>query len=91
MLEVLGIKNAEKLVPMEDDQKPTDPVTENMNLLRGKPVKAFLYQDHEAHIAVHMAAAQDPKMMKMLQQSPIAKNPGPAFRAFSRSFGYGVP
>ena len=80
MLEVLGIKNAEKLVPMEDDQKPTDPVTENMNLLRGKPVKAFLYQDHEAHIAVHMAAAQDPKMMSMLQQSPMAKTIGAAFQ-----------
>ena len=80
MLEVLGIKNAEKLVPMEDDQKPTDPVTENMNLLRGKPVKAFLYQDHEAHIAVHMAAAQDPKMMQMLQQSPMAKTIGAAFQ-----------
>jgi len=80
MLEVLGIKNAEKLVPMEDDQKPTDPVTENMNMLQGKPVKAFLYQDHEAHIAVHMAAAQDPKMMGMLQQSPMAKTIGAAFQ-----------
>jgi hypothetical protein len=80
MLEVLGIKNAEKLVPMEDDQKPTDPVTENMNILQGKPVKAFLYQDHEAHIAVHMSAAQDPKMMQMLQQSPTAKVVGAAFQ-----------
>ncbi len=56
MIEVLGIKNANKLVPVEDDQKPADPVQENMNLINGKPVKAFIEQDHEAHIAVHMAA-----------------------------------
>lgn len=74
MLEVLGIKNAEKLVPMPDDQtrKPRDPVSENMDMLNGKPVKAFIYQDHEAHIAVHMAAMQDPKMMQMVGQSPNA-------------------
>ena len=60
MLDVLGIKNADKLVPLEDDQKPKDPVTENMNVLKGKPLKAFIYQDHEAHIAVHQSAAQDP-------------------------------
>ena len=58
MLEVLGIKNAQKLVPLKDDDsmKPRDPVSENMDLLNGKPVKAFLYQDHQAHITVHMAA-----------------------------------
>jgi hypothetical protein len=56
MLEVLGIKNAEKLVPMEDDMKPTDPVSENMDMFQGKPVKAFIYQDHAAHITVHMSA-----------------------------------
>ena len=74
MIEVLGIKNANKLVPIEDDQKPTDPVQENMNLLMGKPVKAFIEQDHEAHIQVHMAAMQDPKIQMMLQQNPMAQN-----------------
>lgn len=72
MLEVLGIKNAAKLVPMEDDQKPKDPVSENMAILNGKPVKAFIYQDHEAHIAVHMSAAQDPKMQQLIGQNPQA-------------------
>jgi hypothetical protein len=73
MLEVLGIKNASKLVPMDDDQKPKDPVSENMNVINGKPVKAFIYQDHEAHIAVHMAAAQDPLIQQMVGQSPNAQ------------------
>jgi len=72
MLDVLGIKNAAKLVPMEDDQKPTDPITENMNVLRGKPLKAFIYQDHEAHIKVHMSAMQDPKIQQLLQMNPAA-------------------
>jgi hypothetical protein len=70
MLDVLGIKNYQKLVPMEDDMKPRDPVTENQNLLRNKPVKAFLFQDHKAHIAVHMAAAKDPHIMKLIGQNP---------------------
>ena len=69
MLEVLGIPNYQKLVPMEDDMKPRDPVTENQNILKNKPVKAFLYQDHQAHIAVHMAAMQDPKVQMVLQQA----------------------
>jgi hypothetical protein len=73
MIEVLGIKNANKLVPVEDDQKPTDPVQENMNLINGKPVKAFIEQDHEAHIAVHMSAMQDPKMAKLIGQNPMAQ------------------
>jgi hypothetical protein len=73
MLDVLGIKNAAKLVPTDDDQKPTDPVTENMNILMAKPVKAFMYQDHEAHIAVHMAAIQDPKISAMMGQNPMAQ------------------
>jgi hypothetical protein len=73
MIEVLGIKNANKLVPIEDDQKPTDPVQENMNILTGKPVKAFIEQDHEAHIAVHMAAMQDPKMAQLMGQNPMAQ------------------
>jgi len=70
MLEVLGIKNYQKLVPISDDMKPRDPVTENQNLLNNKPVKAFIYQDHQAHIAVHMAMAQDPRIQQMLAQSP---------------------
>ena len=75
MLEVLGIKNAQKLVPLQDsdEMKPRDPVSENMDLLNMKPVKAFMYQDHEAHIAVHMAAAQDPKIQQMVGQSPNAQ------------------
>ena len=73
MLEVLGIKDAAKLVPMDDDQKPTDPISENQNVLKGKPVKAFLTQDHKAHIVVHMAAMQDPKIMAILQQNPMAQ------------------
>ena len=75
MLEVLGIKNAQKLVPLKDDDsmKPRDPVSENMDLLNGKPVKAFIYQDHEAHIAVHMAAMQDPQMAQLVGQSPNAQ------------------
>ena len=73
MLDVLGIKDAAKLVPMDDDQKPTDPVSENQNVLKGKPVKAFLAQDHKAHIVVHMAAMQDPKIVAILQQNPMAQ------------------
>ena len=72
MLEVLGIKNYQKLVPTQEDMKPRDPVTENMNILMNKPVKAFLYQDHQAHIAVHMAAAQDPRNQELLGQNPQA-------------------
>lgn len=72
MLDVLGIKNAEKLVPMDEDQKPTDPVTENQNVLMMKPVKAFMYQDHQAHIMVHMSAMQDPKILQLLQNNPMA-------------------
>jgi len=70
MVEVLGIKNANKLIPMDDDTRPRDPVTENQNILMGKPVKAFLYQDHQAHIAVHMGAMQDPKIQEILSQNP---------------------
>jgi hypothetical protein len=73
MIEVLGVKNASKLVPLEEDLKPVDPVQENQNLLMGKPVKAFIQQNHEAHIAVHMAAMQDPKLMKIVGQSPMAQ------------------
>ena len=73
MLDVLGIKNAAKLVPMEDDQKPTDPISENMNVLKGKPLKAFMYQDHEAHITVHMSAMRDPKIAALIGQNPQAQ------------------
>ena len=73
MLSVLGIKDANKLVPMEDDMKPTDPVTENQNVLMGKPVKAFLYQDHVAHITVHTAAMKDPRIGQLLQNNPMAQ------------------
>jgi hypothetical protein len=72
MLEVLGIKNIGKLVPSAEDIKPKDPVSENMNIINGKPVKAFIYQDHEAHIAVHQAAMQDPKMSAIIGQNPQA-------------------
>ena len=72
MLEVLGIKNADKLVPLEEDQKPTNPVSENMNVLKGKPVKAFQYQDHQAHIQVHMSAMQDPIIAQLIGQNPRA-------------------
>ena len=72
MLEVLGIKNAEKLVPLPDDQKPRDPVSENMAVLKSEPVKAFFYQDHQAHIQVHMAAVQDPVIQQIVGQNPRA-------------------
>ena len=72
MLDVLGVKNAQQLVKLPEDQKPEDPVTENQNILMMKPVKAFYYQDHQAHIAVHMAAMQDPKIMQLVGQNPQA-------------------
>jgi hypothetical protein len=81
MLEVLGIKNAAKLVPTEDDQKPTDPVSENMDMFTGKPVKAFIYQDHAAHITVHMTALQDPITAQILGQNPQAQQVGATFMA----------
>ena len=74
MLDVLGIRDADKIVPLETEIAPTDPVSENMNLLNRKPVKAFMYQDHEAHIKVHMAAMNDPKMREMVGQSPNANS-----------------
>ena len=70
MIEVLGIKNAAKLVPIEDDQRPTDPVQENQNVLTGKPMKAFIEQDHQAHIAVHTSMLQNPKIMGLVQATP---------------------
>lgn len=73
MLDVLGIKNAEKLVPLPDDMKPKDPITENMDILKCEPLKAFLFQDHESHIKVHMAMSQDPTIMQLLGQNPKAQ------------------
>lgn len=73
MLEVLGIKQADKLVPLPEDQKPKDPVTENMAAFKGEPLKAFLYQDHDAHIAVHNSMLQDPMMAQTIGQNPQAQ------------------
>ena len=73
MIEVLGVKNADKLVPTEDDVKPTDPVSENMNALTGTPIKAFLTQDHEAHIAAHQSFMQDPMIAQTIGQNPQAQ------------------
>jgi len=73
MLDVLGIQDADKIVPLEDDIKPTDPVSENMNILNGEPVKAFIYQDHEAHIQVHMSLTQNPEVMELMSKSPTAQ------------------
>jgi hypothetical protein len=73
MLEVLGIKNAAKLIPMQEDQKPADPVTENMDAIRGKPLKAFIYQDQDAHITSHSSFIQDPMTQKMLEQNPAGQ------------------
>jgi len=73
MIEVLGIKNADKLVPVKDDIKPTDPVSENMNVLVGKPIKAFISQDHAAHIATHQSFMQDPQIAAFIGQNPAAQ------------------
>jgi len=73
MIEVLGVKNAAKLVPIEDDMVPMDPITENQNLLTNKPVKAFIDQNHQAHIQVHMAAIQNPKIQQIIQGNPMAQ------------------
>ena len=81
MLEVLGIKNAADLVPLPEDQKPRDPVSENACILKQEPVKAFFYQDHAAHIQVHMAMMQDPVLMQSIGQSPLAQKIGAAMMA----------
>ena len=73
MVEVLGVKNADKLIKTEEDATPVDPVQENQNLLTSKPVKAFIEQNHQAHMQVHMALLQDPKIQAMLQQNPQAQ------------------
>jgi hypothetical protein len=73
MIEVLGVKNADKLVPMKEDLKPKDPVSENMDALIGKPMRAFIYQDHDAHIATHTSFMQDPMIAQMIGQNPQAQ------------------
>lgn len=73
MIEVMGIKNADKLIPLEDDTKPSDPVSENMNVLNGKPMKAFIYQEHDAHIATHQSFMQDPQIAAFIGQGPSAQ------------------
>lgn len=81
MIEVLGVKNADKIVPIEDDQKPRDPISENMAFLKGKPTKAFIYQDHEAHIAVHSTFMQDPMIAAQIGQNPMAQQMQSAIQA----------
>jgi len=89
MVEIMGIKDADKLVPIADDIKPTDPVSENQNILMNKPVKAFSYQDHQAHIQVHMTAMQDPKILQVLGQSPQAQQLQAAMQAhINEHLGY---
>lgn len=73
MIEVLGIRDADNIIPTDKDLKPTDPVSENMNIINGEPVKAFIYQDHEAHIQTHMSAMEDPKLLKILAMAPDAQ------------------
>jgi len=81
MIEVLGVKNADKLVPIEDDMTPRDPVSENMAFLTGKPTKAFIYQDHDAHIATHFSLMQDPMMAQQIGQSQMGQHMGAAIMA----------
>ena len=89
MLEVLGIKNAQKLVPLQDDQKPQDPISENMNVISGKPVKAFVYQDQDAHIAAHQNFLQDPQTAAIIGQNPMANQITAAMQAhIAEHFGF---
>jgi hypothetical protein len=81
MIEVLGIRNADKLVPVTEDQKPRDPISENMSLLRGTPVKAFIYQDHDAHIAAHTSFLRDPMIAQQMGQNPMAQQMNAAAQA----------
>jgi hypothetical protein len=81
MIEVLGIRNADKLVPVTEDQKPRDPISENMSLLKGTPVKAFIYQDQEAHIAAHTSFLQDPMIAQQMGQNPMAQQMAAAAQA----------
>jgi hypothetical protein len=89
MLDVLGIRNAQKLIPLEDDQKPTDPIRENMNVLIGKPLKAFITQDQDAHLAAHNAFLQDPQVQANIGQNPMAQQITAALQAhIAEHFGF---
>jgi hypothetical protein len=89
MLEVLGIKNVQKLVPMKDDMNPRDPISENMDVIKGKPLKAFSYQDHQAHITTHMTFMQDPMTAQMIGQNPMAQQMMGALQAhIAEHYGY---
>jgi len=89
MLDVLGIRNAQKLIPLQDDQKPKDPVTENMGVLTNKPLKAFIYQDHEAHIIAHTNFMKDPLTAQVIGQNPQAQLMGAALNAhIAEHFGF---
>jgi hypothetical protein len=89
MLEVLGIRNAQKLIPLEDDQKPKDPITENMDILRQRPVKAFMYQDQDAHITAHSNFLQDPTTAAVIGQNPQAQAMTAAIQAhIAEHFGF---
>jgi hypothetical protein len=81
MLEVLGIKNAEKLIALEEDKKPKDPISENMDVLNNKPLKAFIYQDQDAHLAAHQAFLQDPQTAAIIGQNPLANQITAALQA----------
>jgi len=81
MLDVIGIPNAADIVPTEDDQKPKDPISENMGFLKGKPTKAFIYQDHASHIQVHQSMMQDPQLQAQIGQSPMGQQMMPAIMA----------
>jgi hypothetical protein len=81
MLDVLGIRNAQKLIPLDDDQKPTDPIRENMNVLIGKPLKAFIRQDQDAHLTAHLAFLQDPQTAAIIGQNPMAQQITAALQA----------
>jgi hypothetical protein len=89
MLDVLGIRNAQKLIPLEEDQVPEDPITENMNVLSNKPVKAFIYQDHQAHITTHQSFLQDPQTAAIIGQNPMASQITAALQAhIAQHYGF---
>jgi hypothetical protein len=89
MLDVLGIRNAQKLIPLEEDKKPKDPITENMDVLRQKPLKAFIYQDQDAHIAAHTNFLQDPTTAAIIGQNPMAQQMVAALQAhIAEHFGF---
>jgi hypothetical protein len=89
MLDVLGIRNAQKLIPLEEDKKPKDPITENMDVLSQKPLKAFMYQDQDAHIAAHTNFLQDPTTAAIIGQNPMAQAMGAALQAhIAEHFGF---